>query len=326
MLAFAVLRDIITIVEAQSQSARQAPDLSVKIGALTLKNPVTVASGCFAYGEEYNELFDVSALGAIFTKAVSPEPRIGNETPRICETPAGMLNTIGLQNPGVHEFIKKKIPALNALGTVWIVNVVGKTIADYVNVIEEIESAIGAPGYELNVSCPNVDGEGMEFGKDCATAEALFSACRKATGKTLIGKLTPNVTDITEQARVAEGCGLDGISVINTISGMSIDTATRKSRLSKPSAGLSGPAIKPIAVRMVWECANAVKLPIVGQGGIVTAQDALEFIIAGAAAVSIGTGLWLDPDCTSKVEAGIRDYLIEHGFSSAAELSGTFVQ
>ncbi len=228
MLAFAVFRDIITIVEAQSQSARQVPDLSVKIGALTFKNPITIASGCFAYGEEYNELFDVSALGAIFTKAVSPEPRIGNETPRICETPAGMLNTIGLQNPGVHEFIKKKIPALNALGTVWIVNVVGKTIADYVNVIEEIESAIGAPGYELNISCPNVDGEGMEFGKDCATAEALFSACRKATGKTLIGKLTPNVTDITEQARVAEGCGLDGISVINTISGMSIDTATRK--------------------------------------------------------------------------------------------------
>lgn len=321
---FSALRVIITNVDAQTNSDRLQPDLSVKIGELTLKNPVTVASGCFAYGEEYNELIDVSALGAIFTKAVSPEPRIGNDTPRICETPAGMLNTIGLQNPGVHEFIKKKIPALSAFGTVWIVNVVGRTIADYVKVIEEIESADGAPGYELNVSCPNVDGEGMEFGKDCATAEALFSACRKATGKTLIGKLTPNVTDITLQARVAEACGLDGISVINTISGMSIDTATRKSRLSKPTAGLSGPAIKPIAVRMVWECANAVKLPIVGQGGIVTAHDALEFIIAGASAISIGTGLWLDPDCTSKIEAGIRDYLSERGIPSVSNLTGTF--
>lgn len=298
--------------------------MSVRIGALTLKNPVTVASGCFAYGEEYNELIDVSLLGAIFTKAVSPEPRIGNETPRICETPAGMLNTIGLQNPGVEAFIREKIPAMNALGTIWIVNVVGKTVADYVKVIEEIEKADGAPGYELNVSCPNVEGEGMEFGKDCATAEALFSACRKATGKPLIGKLTPNVTDISEQARVAEDCGLDGISVINTISGMTIDLATRGSRLSKPTAGLSGPAIRPIAVRMVWECAQAVKLPIVGQGGIVTAHDALEFMIAGASAVSIGTGLWLDPDCTSKVVDGIREYLAANDIESANKLTGTF--
>ncbi|MEP0813357.1 MAG: dihydroorotate dehydrogenase [bacterium] len=299
------------------------PDLSVKIGPLTLKNPVTTASGCFAYGEEYSDLFDVSTLGAFFTKAVSPEPRLGNPTPRIWETPAGMLNTIGLQNPGVNAFIKDKIPFLNGLGTVWIVNVVGHTVRDYVTVIEKIEEAAGAPGYELNISCPNVEGEGMEFGKDCAVAEALFSACRKATDKPLIGKLTPNVTDITLQAKVAEACGLDGISVINTISGMAINIQTRRSQLAKPTAGLSGPAIRPIAVRMVWECARATKLPIVGQGGIVTAQDALEFIIAGATAISIGTGLWLDPDCCGKVLSGIRGYMAENGFRSISDFRGS---
>jgi len=305
------------------QSKHAIPDLTVRIGSLELKNPVTVASGCFGYGEEYNEFFDVGLLGAIFTKAVSKEPRLGNPTPRLWETPAGMLNSIGLQNPGVVTFIKEKIPILNSLGTTWIVNVVGKAIRDYVAVVMEIEKAGGAPGYELNISCPNVEGEGMEFGKNPKVVEELFTTLRSITDKPLIGKLTPNVTDITLQARIAENCGLDAISVINTLSGMAIDIETRKSRLAKPTGGLSGPAIRPIAVRMVWECANVVKIPIIGQGGIVRAEDAIEFIIAGATAVSIGTGLWLDPDCPMNVISGISDYLARNGLAHVGELKGT---
>ena len=300
------------------------PDFRVEIAGLSLKNPVTVASGCFAYGEEYSELFNVGMLGALFTKAVSPEPRLGNNPPRIWETPAGMLNTIGLQNPGAHAFVKDIIPVLNTLDTVWIVNVVGKSFADYVQVIDIIETGGGAPGYELNVSCPNVEGEGMEFGRHCEVAAELFTACRKATDKPLFGKLTPNVTDITEQAKAAEDCGLDAISVINTISAMAINIDTRRSRISTTTPGLSGPAIRPIAVRMVWECRKAVNLPIVGQGGIISAADAIEFMIAGANAVSIGTGLWLDPDCPVRVITGIEEYMHKYGLKSAAELTGSF--
>jgi dihydroorotate dehydrogenase (NAD+) catalytic subunit len=309
--------------DASQAATHSAPDISVRIGKLVLKNPVTVASGCFAYGEEYNGLFDVSALGAIFVKAVSVEPRLGSPPPRIWETPAGMMNSIGLQNPGVDEFIREKMPFLNSLDTQWFVNVVGARIEDYAQVIERIEDAGGAPGYELNISCPNVEGEGMEFGKNEAVYEKLFALCRRATDKTLVAKLTPNVTDITEQARSAEACGLDAISVINTISAMAIDPVTRKSKLGKPMGGLSGPAIRPVAVRMVYECAQKVKIPIIGQGGIVTTEHALEFIIAGASAVSVGTGLWLDPDCPFKIIDGIREYLAQNGMASVGELVGT---
>jgi len=302
------------------------PDLSVKIGKLLLKNPVTVASGCFAYGEEYNDLFDVSKLGAIFTKAVSVEPREGNPPPRIWETPAGMMNSIGLQNPGVETFIKEKVPFLNSLDTVWIVNVVGKCTRDYVAVIDAIESTSGAPGYELNISCPNVEGEGMEFGKNPESIEVLFRECRKATNKTLIAKLTPNVTDITIQAKLADACGLDAISAINTVSAMAINIETKRSRLGKTTGGLSGPAIRPIAVRMVHECANVVNLPIIGQGGIVSFENAIEFIIAGASAVSIGSGLWFDPDCTMNIVQGITEYLLRNSLKSVNEMCGSFIE
>lgn len=300
-------------------------DMSVRIGSLVMKNPVTVASGTFGSGYQYENFIDVSRLGAVTTKGVSPTEWLGNAQPRMCEVTSGVLNTIGLQNPGVDGFIARDGGYLAELDTSVIVNVVGHTVDDYPLVIEGLEHAEWIDAYELNISCPNLACGGMAFGTDPILASEVVSSVRNLTTKPLVVKLTPNTGDIASIARAVEEAGADGISLINTIPAMSIDVPTRRPRTSRPIAGLSGPAIKPIAVRMVYEAAQAVSIPIIGMGGIMNAMDAAEFILAGASAVAIGTANFNDPTTTISVIEGLESWARSQCVTSILELRGAVI-
>lgn len=300
-------------------------DTKIKIGALELKNPVLTASGTYGYGLEYADFIDLSRLGGIVVKGTTLHPRQGNPYPRMAETPSGMLNAVGLQNKGVHYFCEHIYPEIKDIDTAMIVNVSGSTIEDYIETAQLINELEGIPAIELNISCPNVKEGGMAFGVTCAGAEAVVKAVREVYKKTLIVKLSPNVTDITEIARSVESSGADALSMINTLLGMAIDAEKRRPILSTVTGGLSGPAVKPVALRMVWQTAKAVSVPIIGMGGICTPTDAIEFMLAGASAVQLGTYNFVDPTATVKVVEGIEDYLKRHGMSSAQELVGALL-
>lgn len=297
-------------------------DLSVKIGGLQMKNPVMTASGTFGYGEEYADFIDISQIGGIIVKGTTLAHREGNPYPRMAETPSGMLNCVGLQNKGVDYFIQNIYPRIKDVQTNMIVNVSGACVDDYVATAEKINELPNIPAIELNISCPNVKQGGMAFGTTCAGAESVVSAVRKVYKKTLIVKLSPNVTNIAEIALSAEAAGADSVSLINTLMGMAIDAERMKPVLSTVTGGLSGPCVKPVALRMVWQVAKAVKIPVVGLGGIMNATDAIEFFLAGASAIQIGTANFIDPAVTLKVVAGINEYLDRHGFSSVKEIVG----
>jgi dihydroorotate dehydrogenase (NAD+) catalytic subunit len=294
-------------------------DLSVKIGPLLLPNPVGVASGTFGYGSEYEALMNLSELGAIYTKAVTPEPRQGNDVPRIVETPAGMLNSIGLANPGLEAFIADKLPGLAALGTRVIVNVAGSSVADYLAVVEGLETAAGpwsakgggggVDGYEINVSCPNVAHGGLAFGTDPAQVETLTATLRRLTKRALIVKLTPNVADIGLIAKAAEAGGADAVSCINTLVGMVIDTRTKRPVLARGTGGLSGPAVRPVGVACVYRASRAVSIPVIGLGGIGCADDALQYLLAGASAVQVGTATFVDPRAPLETLRGLAAWM-----------------
>ena len=297
-------------------------DLSVEIGKLKLKNPIMTASGTFGYGEEFADFIDLNRLGGIIVKGTTLHHREGNPYPRMAETPSGMLNAVGLQNKGVDYFIEHIYPRIKDLDTRVIVNVSGSCIDDYVAVCEKLSPLDKVAAVEINISCPNVKQGGMGFGTTCSGAESVTSAVRKAYDGTMIVKLTPNVTDITEIARAVEAAGADAVSLTNTFLGMAIDVEERKPMLSTITGGLSGPCIRPIAVRMVWQVANAVKVPVVGLGGIASGRDAIEFLLAGATAVQIGTANFVDPQVTVKAIDYIEDYLKRHQITSVRELIG----
>ncbi len=294
----------------------------VNIGKLTLKNPVLTASGTFGYGTEYTDFMNLSDIGGIIVKGTTLHPREGNPYPRMAETPSGMLNAVGLQNKGVDYFIEHIYPNIRHFDTQVLVNVSGSTIEDYVATAEKLNELEEIPGIELNISCPNVKQGGMAFGTSCVGAESVVSAVRKAYHKTLIVKLSPNVTDITEIARAAEAAGADSVSLINTLLGMAINAETRKPLLSTITGGLSGACVKPIALRMVWQVSKAVHIPIIGLGGIMNATDAIEFLLAGATAVQIGTANFIDPAISAKVAAGINEYMRRHNIDDINELIG----
>lgn len=297
-------------------------DLSVEIGKLKLKNPIMTASGTFGYGEEFADFIDLNRLGGIIVKGTTLHHREGNPYPRMAETPSGMLNAVGLQNKGVDYFIEHIYPRIKDLDTRVIVNVSGSCIDDYVAVCEKLSPLDKVAAVEINISCPNVKQGGMGFGTTCSGAESVTSAVRKAYDGTMIVKLTPNVTDITEIARAVEAAGANAVSLTNTFLGMAIDVEKRKPMLSTITGGLSGPCIRPIAVRMVWQVANAVKVPVVGLGGIASGRDAIEFLLAGATAVQIGTANFVDPQVTVKAIDYIEDYLKRHQIASVRELIG----
>lgn len=297
-------------------------DLKVNIGALKLKNPVLTASGTFGYGEEFADFIDLTRLGGFIVKGTTLHPREGNPYPRMAETPMGMLNAVGLQNKGVHHFVEHIYPRLKDLSTNVIVNVSGSSVEDYSETAAIINELDNIPAIELNISCPNVKHGGMTFGVHPGAAAEVVSAVREAYHKTLIVKLTPNVTDITEIAKAVEGAGADSVSLINTMLGMAIDAERRKPLLSTVTGGLSGPCVKPVALRMVWQVAKAVKVPVVGLGGIMNATDAIEFLLAGATAVELGTANFIDPGITVKVVDGINEYLDRHGFKSVKDIIG----
>ncbi len=297
-------------------------DLRVNIGNLALKNPVMTASGTFGYGEEFADLVDLSAIGGIIVKGTTLHKREGNPYPRMAETPSGMLNAVGLQNKGVHYFVDHIYPRIKGIDSQMIVNVSGSCVEDYAETAAIINDLEKIPAIELNISCPNVKHGGMTFGVQPQAAAEVVSAVRKAYKKTLIVKLTPNVTDITEIAKAVEGAGADAVSLINTMLGMAIDVEKRKPVLSTVTGGLSGPAIKPVALRMVWQVAKAVGVPVVGLGGIMNADDAIAFLLAGATAIEIGTANFIDPAVTVKVAEGINAYLDRHGFRSVNEIIG----
>ena len=296
-------------------------NLAVNLGGLTMKNPVTTASGTFAAGMEYSDFVDVSALGAVTTKGVSLNGWEGNASPRIAEVPSGMLNSIGLQNPGVAHLKSEELPWLREQGATTIVNVSGHSFDEYVRVIEALEDA-PVDAYEVNISCPNVDAGGMTLGTHVPSVEKVVSLCREATSRPLIVKLTPNVTDITEIARAAEASGADAISLINTLLGMAIDVKRRRPVLARVVGGFSGPAVKPVALRMVWQCSKAVSVPILGMGGVTTGTDAVEFMLAGATAVAVGTANFMNPQSTVDVIDGIIDYCEEQGVNDVNNLIG----
>ena len=296
--------------------------LRVNLGGLVMKNPVTTASGTFAAGREYDDFYDVSMLGAVTTKGVSLNGWQGNASPRIAETPSGMLNSIGLQNPGVAVLKEKDLAWLEGKDVPVIVNVSGHSFDEYVQVIEALDDDARVHAYEINISCPNVDEGGMTFGTHAPSVENVVSRCRAATKKPLIVKLTPNVTDVTEIARAAEAAGADALSLINTLLGMAVDVRSRKPLLSRVVGGLSGPCVKPVALRMVWECHKAVKVPLLGMGGICTGTDAVEFMLAGATAVAVGTANFMNPAAGRDVVEGIRAYCEEQGVDDVNELIG----
>lgn len=296
--------------------------LEIEIGGLKLRNPVMTASGTFGYGTEYKEFIDLSLLGGIVVKGTTLEPRQGNDYPRMAETPAGMLNSVGLQNKGVDYFVEQLYPAIKDYDTHMIVNVSGSTIEDYVACAEKLANLDKMPAIELNISCPNVKEGGMSFGVSCESAAKVTKAVREVFPKTLIVKLSPNVTSIADIARAVEDEGADSVSLVNTFLGMAIDIESRSPKLSTVTGGLSGPCIKPIALRMVWEVFNAVKIPIIGMGGICNWQDAIEFILAGSAAIQVGTYNFVDPAASVKILDGIEEYLDRHNINSVTELIG----
>ena len=297
-------------------------DLKVNIGVLSLKNPVMTASGTFGYGVEFEDFIDLSGLGGIIVKGTTLKPREGNDYPRMAETASGMLNCVGLQNKGVDYFCEHIYPQIKDIDTNMIVNVSGSSPEDYAECAARIDALEKIPAIELNISCPNVKDGGMAFGVTCQGASSVVKAVRQAYHKTLIVKLSPNVTDIAEIARAVEAEGADSVSLINTLMGMAIDVEKRKKLLSIGTGGLSGPCVKPVALRMVYQVSKAVKIPVVGLGGISTAKDALEFLMAGATAIEIGTANFLDPAVTIKVRDGINDWLDQHGCKDIHEIIG----
>ena len=307
----------------ESTSISVRPDLAVQIGPLRLKNPVTVASGTYGYGTEYAPFHDPGALGAIFLKGLTLETRPGNMPQRLVETPSGLMNAIGLQNVGVEEFIQKKLPAIEGLPTVCVANICGSSMEDYVRLAERLSGIARIDALELNISCPNVKAGCMAFGSDPVMTEQVTRAVVQATDRPVIVKLSPNVTSIATMARAAEAGGAAGLSVVNTFLALAIDIRTRRPKLGNVTGGLSGPAIRPIAVRMVWEAARAVSIPIVGQGGIMGAEDALEFIIAGASAISIGTANFVNPNAPIEVLEGIEKYLTQNKIEKLSDLVGS---
>ena len=298
-------------------------DLSIRIGSLVLRNPVIAASGCFGYGVEYAHAVNLASLGGVAVKGLFLAEREGHAPPRIVETPAGMLNAIGLQGIGVHRFVAEKLPDLRRLDATVLVNICGSTIAEYCEVARILSDAEGVGALELNISCPNIKEGGIEFGCSLTGTYDVVSAVRKVTSLPVIPKLTPNVTNVASFARAAEEAGADAVSLINTFLAMAIDVETRRPKLTNVVGGLSGPGIRPIAVRMVWDCYRAVKIPIIGMGGIASPEDALEFIIAGASAVQVGTVNFVDPFIWSRILDGISHYMERHGISRIADLVGT---
>lgn len=298
-------------------------NLSVDIGGIRLKNPVMTASGTFAYGAEFDDLIDLNRLGGIIVKGISLEPSKGNPPPRIIETACGMLNAIGLENVGIEAFIDKKLPFLKTINAPVIVNIYGKSIEEYARLAERIDNVADIAGVELNISCPNVKTGGVAFGVDPDVAEKVVARVRKKTSKPLMVKLSPNVTDVVMIAKRVESGGADSISLINTITGMAVDLGARKPVLANITGGLSGPAIKPIALRMVWQVAGAVSIPVIGIGGIMTAEDALEFIVVGAVAVQVGTANFVNPAATMDIIDGITAYLVENKIDDISSLTGS---
>lgn len=297
-------------------------DLGIKIHNLELKNPVMTASGTCGFGEEIADFIDLARLGGVVVKGTTLKHREGNAYPRMAETPSGMLNAVGLQNKGVDNFIGNIYPRIKDIDTHFIVNVNGSTIEDYVALTEQLNELDKISAIELNISCPNVKEGGMAFGISCPSAEAVVKAVRKVYSKTLIVKLSPNVTSIAEIAKAVEGQGADSVSLINTLLGMAVNAETRRPVLSTITGGLSGPAIKPIALRMVWQVYNAVKIPVIGMGGIMNAADAIEFMLAGASAVQVGTAIFIDPTIPVQIVDGISDYMQRHKIDSVNDLIG----
>ena len=298
-------------------------DLSVRLGSLHLSNPLIAASGCFGYGLEYADVVDLASLGAVAVKGLFLTSREGHPPPRIVETPAGMLNAIGLQGIGIRRFLSEKLPELRARGAVVIVNICGSTLEEYVELARILDGEPGVAALELNISCPNIKEGGITFGCNLGATSAVVGAVRRATRLPIIPKLTPNVADISAFARAAEDAGADAVSLVNTFLAMAIDVETRRPLLSNVMGGLSGPAIRPIAVRMVYECARKVKIPVIGIGGIATARDVLEFLIAGATAVQVGTASFVDPFIWPKLLDGLRDYMDRHRLARLADVIGT---
>ena len=298
------------------------PDMSVEIAGLNLRNPVMTASGTFGYGEEFSQYVNLETIGAFVTKGLSLMPRAGNPTPRIVETPGGMLNAIGLQNVGIEAFIQKKVPFLRTVNTPAIANFFGSTPEEYAELATRLEAIPEVAALEVNISCPNVKQGGIVFGTDPACAASVVTACRAVTTKPLIVKLSPNVTDIVEMAQACEEAGADALSVINTLTGMAIDLERRRPVLANITGGLSGPAIKPVALRMVWQVARAVKVPVIGIGGIMSATDALEFMLAGATAVQVGTASFVNPAAAQEIAQGMEQWLTSHGVADVKSLIG----
>lgn len=303
-------------------SVKKQINLSVNIGKLKLKNPVMTASGTFGYGEEYSEFIDINKLGAIVVKGLSLEPKQGNSPPRIVETPAGMLNAVGLQNIGIENFIHKKLPFLKQFDTPVIANFFGDSIAEYAKAARILDSTNGIHALEMNISCPNKQAGWSTFGTDPKVTFKVVNEVRKATDLTLIVKLSPNVTDIALMAKAAEDAGADAVSLINTLTGMAIDIKSRKPKLANITGGLSGPAVRPVAVRMVWECYRSVKIPVIGMGGIVSAEDAIEFLLAGSSAVAVGTGNFINPKTTINILECIKKFMVDNEIHSLKDLTG----
>lgn len=299
------------------------PDLSVNIGKLKLKNPVMVASGTFGYGEEYKGLVDLEKLGAIVVKALTLNPTIGNPPPRIVEVTGGMLNSIGLQNEGIEDFIEKKLPVIKEYGVPIIVNIAGSTVKEYKELAQRLDEIEEVLALEINISCPNVKEGGMQFGTDPKWTNTVVKNVKSVTGKTIITKLSPNVTDVVKIAESAEDAGADAVSLVNTFKAMAVDVEKRVPKLATITGGLSGPCIKPIALRMVWEVCGGVDIPVIGIGGIVTAEDALEFLIAGATAVQVGTANFINPRAGIEIVSGIEDYLRQKNISNVKEIIGS---
>ncbi len=298
------------------------PDMTVNLAGIPLRNPVMTASGTFGYGEEFAEYVDMESIGAFVTKGLSLKPRAGNPTPRIVETPGGMLNAIGLQNVGIDAFIAKKVPYLRSVNTPAIANFFGSTVDEYAEMARRLDEVAEVAGLEVNISCPNVKQGGIVFGTDPACAALVVSACRAATKKPLIVKLSPNVTDVVVMAKACEDAGADALSLINTLTGMAIDLNRRRPVLANITGGFSGPAIKPIALRMVWQVARSVKLPIIGIGGIMNATDALEFMLAGATAVQVGTASFINPGAAQKIAEDMEAWLIANNIADIKSLIG----
>ncbi len=296
--------------------------MAVNIGGIRMKNPVTTASGTFGFGPEYAPYIDLNRLGAIVVKGITLKPRPGNPTPRLVETPAGILNSIGLQNPGLENFIEESLPYLSGFDLPVIVNIAGDTVEDYARLAAVLDRAAGVAGLEVNISCPNVKKGGMQFGSDPAMAAEVTRAVKAHTDKTVIVKLSPNVTSIVAVAEKVAAAGADALSMINTLLGMAIDVKTRRPVLGNVMGGLSGPAVRPVAVRAVWQVYREVKLPIIGMGGIMTPEDALEFILAGATAVAVGTANFVNPRATMDIIDGIENYMAANGVQNICELVG----